>query len=673
MTAIATVPTRSAGSPDAPAPPGQRRARLVAGILAVALLVVNVVLFLAWRHLNAGKLLSTRSMAVSNALESVTGPGGQVLTTTTGNRLLLTDSAGRTIASAHEQSAINALAYDGATRRYLVGTALGEVQLFDPTLKKVSSITTGDTVVAIAAAATGDVAVAHGAGAFSSNYRTDVYDPTLRTRLGSHQASFTISALAVLDGSIVYGTVNSQLGVAPLPGSAPGTETTLTQPITALATDPRRHRIVVGDKSGNVAVTGAVLGTINVSGFPITAVSTDASSGWIVTGDNQGSVTVLDDSGAQIVTRKVTSGPIIAVQPGIAGTIEAIPQNGTPTVVHLKNARSSAEASTLSTWWVVADIVLGLALATALLLLRARVRRAVVVTRRRAWSGRSGYLFVLPAIALVGGFSLYPALSAFYYSFTDFSLRAPSQWIGIQNFRTLLLHDVYFRKGIVNMGIVIGTSLIKTFTVPLLAAELVYWLRNRVHQYVFRTVFVLSAVVPGLVITLLWRQIYAPDGGLLNNLLNSVGLSSWTHAWLGDSSTALWAIIGAGFPYLPAFSFLIFLGGMLTISGELHDALAIDGGSRWQRFWHVDLPHLRPQFRILGFFALVGSIESFVSIFVLTNGGPGYSTYVPALQMYQRIGTGDLGYSAAIGVVLFIGIFILAMIGMRLTRSDQAR
>lgn len=652
---------------------GARRARLIAILLATALVLTNVALLLVWRHLSGGSLLSRDPAATRGAVVSAAGADGAVLTST-GNQLRLSDSNGRSSATATEASAVNALAYDASTGHFLTGTALGVVQILDGKLRPLTAVRTGDSVVGLAAARDGEVAVAHGSGAFSSNYRVDVYDPTLRTRLGSHQASFTITAVTVLGDTVAYGTINSRVGTALLKGSTAGTETTLTQPITSMASDATNKRVLVGDKTGSVTVVsaaGATLGSVNVSAVPITALAADASSGWIVAGDDRGKVTVLDDAGAQVISRTVAGGTIIGVNPGASGAIDVVPQNGNITVVHLDRARSSAQAATVRTWWIVADVVLGLALIAAVLLIRSRNRRTLAITGRRAWSGRMGYLFVLPAMVLVGVFSLYPAISAFYYSFTDYSLRAASQWTGLANFRTLFLHDVYFRKGLVNMAIVIVTSVIKNFTVPLLAAELVYWLRSKVHQYVFRTVFVLSAVVPGLVITLLWGQIYAPDGGL-NNLLSGLGLGSLRHVWLGDSGTALWAIIGAGFPYLTAFAFLIYLGGLLTISPELHDAVSIDGGTLWQRFRHVDLPHLVPQFRILGFFSLVGSIDSFVSIFVLTNGGPGYSTYVPALQMYQRIGTGDLGYSSAIGLVLFLGIFVLTMIGMRLTRSRVA-
>jgi ABC-type sugar transport system permease subunit len=168
----------------------------------------------------------------------------------------------------------------------------------------------------------------------------------------------------------------------------------------------------------------------------------------------------------------------------------------------------------------------------------------------------------------------------------------------------------------------------------------------------------------------MWRQVYDPNTGLLNQLLASTGLSRFQHAWLGEDRTAIWAIVGVGFPFVSAFAFLIFLGGLLNINGEYFDAAKVDGARWWQRLMHLDLPLLLPQFRILLFFAIVGTVQGFASIFILTRGGPGTATYVPALQMYLRIADGDFGYASAIGVVLFVVIMILTVFVLRFRRNE---
>ena len=130
---------------------------------------------------------------------------------------------------------------------------------------------------------------------------------------------------------------------------------------------------------------------------------------------------------------------------------------------------------------------------------------------------------------MIALFSYYPALMALYLSFTNFSLRTVTQFIGLENYVTVLTTDFYFRVGFGNMLLIWSASMVKVLTVPLLTAELVFWIKNHVHRYVFRTLVVFPAVVPDLVATLLWRWIWDPRVGLINQLLGAVGLASLQH------------------------------------------------------------------------------------------------------------------------------------------------
>ncbi|MBA3379656.1 MAG: sugar ABC transporter permease, partial [Chloroflexia bacterium] len=327
-------------------------------------------------------------------------------------------------------------------------------------------------------------------------------------------------------------------------------------------------------------------------------------------------------------------------------------------------------ASTLRLAWVIGNGIYALLLTGTLVAVIDPYRKVATRTMRRAWKARIAYLFALPAVALIALFSYYPAAMAIYYSFTNYSLRSITEWVGFDNYQNILFDDPYFRVGIKNMLIITVTSVIKTLTVPLLIAELIFWLRNSWHSYIFRTLFILPTVVPGLVFTLMWRQIYDPDTGLINELLGVLGLDNLQTAWLGNPETALWAIIGVGFPWVDAFALLILLGGLLNINSELFDAAKVDGASVWQRFRNIDLPLLVPQFRILLFFAIAGTVQGFVSIFILTRGGPGMTTYIPSLQMYMRIADGDFGYASAVGVILFLFILVATFVVLRLRRND---
>jgi raffinose/stachyose/melibiose transport system permease protein len=153
-------------------------------------------------------------------------------------------------------------------------------------------------------------------------------------------------------------------------------------------------------------------------------------------------------------------------------------------------------------------------------------------------------------------------------------------------------------------------------------------------------------------------------------VLKAVGLGSYARSWLGEKSISLWAIIFTGFPWVGAFQFLIYIGGLINIPGELYEAAKMDGVSVWQRFWRIDVPMLRSQLALILFFAFIGSVQGYQNILLLTNGGPGYSTYVPAFQMYQKLAAeGQYGYASAIGVMLFLVVLVGTIVNQTLLRK----
>jgi len=191
----------------------------------------------------------------------------------------------------------------------------------------------------------------------------------------------------------------------------------------------------------------------------------------------------------------------------------------------------------------------------------------------------------------------------------------------------------------------------------------VFWLRRKRQRLIYRALIVLPAVVPDLVVTLLWKTIYQPEGGLLNSVLQALGFSAYQHVWLGDTRTALAAVLFVGFPFLNAFAFLIFYGGLLQIDEQIFEAASLDGAGAWRRFRSIEIPQLRPQIQIMTLFSIIGAVQGFAGVFVLTRGGPDQATYVPALEMYDRIGQGDISYASTIGIVLSAAILVVIAAG----------
>jgi raffinose/stachyose/melibiose transport system permease protein len=161
--------------------------------------------------------------------------------------------------------------------------------------------------------------------------------------------------------------------------------------------------------------------------------------------------------------------------------------------------------------------------------------------------------------------------------------------------------------------------------------------------------------------------------GLFNQALELVGRQDWTRAWLGESRTALLAIAGIGFPWAGGLALLIYLAGLTQISADVWDASALDGATGWRRVLHVDLPLLRPQIHLLATLTVIGTLQDFGSILILTAGGPGLATHVPALHMYfQAFRFGHFGYAAAIGLALFLVIFTLSALNQWWGRRTEA-
>ena len=282
---------------------------------------------------------------------------------------------------------------------------------------------------------------------------------------------------------------------------------------------------------------------------------------------------------------------------------------------------------------------------------------------------RTSYLFLLPTFLFLAVFNDFPAFSGLYHAFTEWETGSSARWIGLGNFRRMA-GDEFLRLSILNQLWLLIAGLLKTLVVPLAVAEMLFHLRSRRLQYALRTLFLMPMVVPGMVGVLLWSFIYDPNIGLLNNALATAGLKGATRAWLGDWHTALPALIGVGFPWIGGLALLIYLAGLMAIPQDVLDSSAIDGAAGWRRIRAVDVPLLAGQVKLLAILTIIGTLQEFGSILVLTGGGPGLATHVPALHMYyQAFRFGHYGYASAIGLALFLVILAFTVANMRFARG----
>lgn len=286
---------------------------------------------------------------------------------------------------------------------------------------------------------------------------------------------------------------------------------------------------------------------------------------------------------------------------------------------------------------------------------------------------RVAYLLLAPIFALLILFNYTPAVMAFTRAFTNWSKTnfqsAQISFVGLDNFRTMFTED-YFLRGLSNLALIVGMNFLKVLTVPLMLAWMVSMMASDRKKYAYRFLLVLPIVVPGVVSALLWKQIYDPQIGLINQLLGKLGLEHLQRVWLGNEHTAIWAIIFMGFPFVNAMAFLVYYGGFTNIDQSILESAYMDGARRSRIFASIQLPMVAPQLKLMLTLTFISSMQDFYPIYLLTGGGPGTSTYVPSLEIYLNATTfGRYGYACALGILMFLFIMVGTLINLRLQRE----
>jgi len=251
----------------------------------------------------------------------------------------------------------------------------------------------------------------------------------------------------------------------------------------------------------------------------------------------------------------------------------------------------------------------------------------------RKAQARLGMMMVAPLLAIVAVFLLFPMANAVYYVFVDFNgidLNPP--WVGLANF-TELAQDpnvwAAFKNNVI--WIVIGT--IAPLVIGLGLALLVW--RVQRGSVLYRIAFFLPYVLPQVAVGVVWGWIYDPSRGWLNRGLEAVGLDAFTTGWLGNPSTALYAVLGTAVWTTAGFVFVIFLSALRNVDLELIDASLLDGANAPARLRYIILPQIMPVFLMVTTITLIGGFSVFDIIFVMTGGGPAGATEVLGTYAYS--------------------------------------
>ena len=275
-----------------------------------------------------------------------------------------------------------------------------------------------------------------------------------------------------------------------------------------------------------------------------------------------------------------------------------------------------------------------------------------------------GYLFISPVILGLLIWTLSPMIASLYLSFTEYPLLKPAKFVGLENYI-----DIFTRPNLRVLQSLKVTFLYALMALPLgliisLATALLLNQRLRGIRF-FRTAFYMPTIVPAVATVFIWGWLLNPEFGLINALLKQLGLP--TSRWLGEPESALISLVlislwGIG----PAM--IIFLAGLQSISESLYEAGKLDGANDPQLFWFITLPQLSPIFFFNLVTGLIATFQYFVPAFILTQGGPLFSTYFYNLNLYEKAFRWlQMGLASAMAWIMFAIILVLTLIMFRVS------
>lgn len=294
---------------------------------------------------------------------------------------------------------------------------------------------------------------------------------------------------------------------------------------------------------------------------------------------------------------------------------------------------------------------------------RAHSLRRSLVFRRNIY----GMLFVAPAMIFFLVFNLYPMVNGFYLSLTDYTLLKPPTFVGFDNYVDLLSNKE-FLNGLKVTGIfVLGTTVPKWIISLALALLFVqeFWGRE-----VFKALYFTPTLLSAVVVSLVWKLLLHANG------LASALVTPWTEQseifWLAHSTlTPLALIVVDNWSGIPFFM-IVWKAGLVGIPREFYEAALIDGAGRWQAFWRITLPLLRPTTLFVVVVSSIGALQAFSLQFIMTQGGPSNVTTTVALLVYKYgFNYFRMGMAAAMSVVMFVAIIVITLVQIRSVRSEE--
>ncbi|KFI85643.1 MULTISPECIES: carbohydrate ABC transporter permease [Bifidobacterium] len=278
--------------------------------------------------------------------------------------------------------------------------------------------------------------------------------------------------------------------------------------------------------------------------------------------------------------------------------------------------------------------------------------------RRRPSTVIAGYLFLAPALIFYAVFELWPIIQTAWYSFYDWNGIDASTFVGIDNYIKVFT-DPKLIGSIGHAFFLIIFFSILPIVLGLITAALIKDIKHKAASTFAQVCLFLPRVIPGAAAGVAWTWMLADDG-TVNQILRGLGLDGATHTWLGDQATALSAVGIIGFWLQLGFCIVLLLSGIGAIDVSLYEAASLDGAGWWRQLFAITIPGLRGQLSVCLTMTVVAALASFDVVFMSTQGGPGYSTMVPGVQVYQLAFTQSrVGLASALAIVLMVLVLLV--------------
>lgn len=283
---------------------------------------------------------------------------------------------------------------------------------------------------------------------------------------------------------------------------------------------------------------------------------------------------------------------------------------------------------------------------------------------------RSRYLFMLPALMIYCMVVVAPAIYSVSLSFFKWNGMGSKTFVGLKNYLNLFTKDMVFRTALSNNLIWIVLTMIFTTGTALALALLLN--RSFKGRVLYRAVFYFPYMISWVVIGIIWKWIYNPNIGFLDEVLKLTGLEGLNIKWLSDPKIALYCVFVAALWQSVGQPMLYFLAGLQAIPKELYEAARVDGAGRIALFFHVTVPQLKETFVIVFATLIIASMKVYDVVYVMTGGGPANSTQTLASYMYsQTFSYSNLGTGSAIATIMMIVMMIVIIPYVLFTTKEE--